>query len=322
MRVSIVIPTYNRARELGEALNSIISQTSLPEEIIIVDDSDTDAVEGLVAHEKDRFEEKGISLRYMRNSRERSLAVARNIGIENACGDVIMFLDDDVVLDGHYIEEVLRVYEEHPDALGVQGYITNLSFSRCWNVINRMMFLGHLEKNGCRVLPSTSTTYPHPLEKTISCQWLSGSNHSYRRSVLEHLRYDENLKRYSYKEDVDLSYRVHRQHPNSLYITPHARLIHKGSPEARLPERTLIYMHQIHSLYFFYKNIDQTLGNKLIFLWSKIWYLLVSAGGLITHPSNERLLKVKYIAGAYITCIRHAKELRKGDLEFFNKGLR
>ena len=321
MKLSIVIPTYNRAKELDEALDSVISQTSLPEEVIIVDDSDDDAVENLTGRRGSEFEEKGVFLRYIRNKREKSLTIARNIGIESATGDIILFLDDDVVLDKDYIKEILRVYEEEPDALGVQGYITNVSLPRRWNAINKILFLGHLEKNRCSVLPSTNTTYPYPLERTISCEWLSGSNQSYKRSVLERFRYDENLKRYSYKEDVDLSYRVYRQHPDSLYMTPHAKLVHKTSQEARLPDRVLIHMQQIHSLYFFYKNIDQSIMNKLTFLWCKAGYLLVNVGDVITHYSNEKFLKLKYIIGAYIACMKHAKELKRGELDFFNRRL-
>ena len=322
MQVSIIIPTYNRVKALDECLDSIISQTILPKEVIIVDDSDNNEIENLIEHRKDQFNENNITLKYIRNKKEKSSAIARNIGIEYAAGDTILFLDDDVVLDMEYISEILSVYDEYPNAFGVQGYITNSNLSNFRNRINRLFFLGYHEKSKCRVLPSTYTSYPFLLNGIIPCQWLSGSNQSYKKAILENFKYDENLKRHSYKEDVDLSYRIYKQYPNSLYLTPYARLIHTVSQEERLPNKKLSYMQQIYPLYFFYKNIDQNFKNKLIFLWYSIGHLYMNIGELIIRHSNEKLLKLKYIIEAYIICMRHIKEIKKGDLEFFNKGLR
>ena len=56
MQVSIVIPTYNRAKDLEETLDSIVIQTTLPKEIIIVDDCDNNEIENLVEHRKNELE--------------------------------------------------------------------------------------------------------------------------------------------------------------------------------------------------------------------------------------------------------------------------
>lgn len=104
MEVSVIIPTYNRVKDVDECLDSIILQRILPKEVIIVDDSDNDEIKNLVEHRKDKFKEKDIVLRYIRNEKEKSLTIARNIGIENATGDTILFLDDDVILDKNYIK--------------------------------------------------------------------------------------------------------------------------------------------------------------------------------------------------------------------------
>ena len=68
--------------------------------------------------------------------------------------------------------------------------------------------------------------YAGPLTEIINCEVLNGSNCSYKRKILEKFRFDENLKRYSYSEDHDLSYRIYRKYPRSLYQTPHAKLVH------------------------------------------------------------------------------------------------
>jgi glycosyltransferase involved in cell wall biosynthesis len=107
MQVSVIIPTYNRQKDLKTCLNSILIQTKLPKEVIIVDDSDNDKIENLITEENGIFENKNIDLRYIRNKRGKSLTIARNVGIDNSTGDVVLFLDDDVILDKDYIKEQL-----------------------------------------------------------------------------------------------------------------------------------------------------------------------------------------------------------------------
>ena len=58
MQATIIIPIYNRVKELEDALDSIIIQTTLPKEIIMVDDSDNAEIENLVGHRKYEFKEK------------------------------------------------------------------------------------------------------------------------------------------------------------------------------------------------------------------------------------------------------------------------
>ena len=160
----------------------------------------------------------------------------------------------------------------------------------------------------------------------ISCQWLSGSNSSYKREILKQFQFDENLKKYSYGEDVDLSYRIFKKYPSSLFMTPYGKLIHKTSQEGRIPKKELINIREIYRLYLFYKNIDQTFINKLIFLWSLVGSLIMTTAFsimiLIIKGSKSGLITVKYTIGAYVICMRHLKEIKRGDLEFFNRGLR
>ena len=58
---------------------------------------------------------------------------------------------------------------------------------------------------------------------------------AYKRAIFEKLKlkFDENLKEYSYMEDLLFSYSIHKKYPNSLYITPYAKCIHKVSREGR-----------------------------------------------------------------------------------------
>jgi len=325
MQASVIIPTYNRVKDVDACLNSIIVQTTLPKEIIIVDDSDTTEVENLIEQRKGGFKDKDMDVIYLRNRREKSLTIARNIGIDHATGDIILFIDSDVVLDNNYIKEILKVYKKRGDALGVQGLIQRKKDDRVIlkfvDAFNKLFYIYLREETTCRLLPSLGVSYPSSVDGIINCEWLSGANQSYRKDIFEEFRFDENLKKYSQGEDIDLPYRIFKKYPHSLFMTPHAKLIHNTSQGGRHPKRDVIYMDEIYLLYLFYKNMDQNLKNKLIYLWSRVGRTIFNTIFLILK-SKSKLVEIRYRIGAPIYCMRHVGEIKKGDLEFFNKELK
>lgn len=321
MQVSIVIPTYNRVKDLEECLDSIGTQTELPTEIIIVDNANNVETEKLVMHKTNKFKEKRINLKYIRNGGSNSATIARNIGIDAANGEILLFLDDDVILDKDFSKEILRVYKEYPNALGVQGYITNMKFNRLSNLILKFFFLTYSEKDHNKLLPSMRNVYAYPLTKIIKCEWLMSGCTCYKRDIFKWFKFDEKLYKYSAGDDADFSYRVSKSYPGSLYQTPFAMLIHKVSYSGRAPKKEVIFVGQVYHIYLFYKNIDQKLKNKLIFLWSRIGYLHIKFGVFILKPSKENLLTIKYLISAYIYCLRHIKDIGRRDIAFFTKTL-
>lgn len=325
MQVSIIIPTYNRVDDLSACLKSISGQATLPKEVIIVDDSDTADVQGYTESKQDEFRNIGVSLEYIRNSAGKSLTIARNVGIHNAKGNIILFLDDDVVLDTDYIKEILTIYAQIPSVMGVQGLIKNLPKTNfVVSLFNQLFYLGHIEELRARVLPSASPTYPSVPEGynlPVLCEWLCGCNQSYRKEVFLTLKFDENLKRYSYKEDVDLSYRVFKTWPRSLYLAPTAICVHNVSPAGRLPKRARIEMEEVYSLYFFYKNIDQKFGNKCIYTWSRSGYFIKNLGIVFLKIREHHLLYIRYLVGAIVLSLRNKNKIKKGDLGFLNDSI-
>jgi len=232
MRVSVVIPTYFRRNDLSDLLASILSQTYKPIEVIIVDDTPTTEIENLCEEYKDKFAGQGIELIYVRNHKVRSAAIARNIGVERAKGDIILFLDSDVVLFEDFIEKIVEVFREKPHALGVQGYMSTLPRRKdrldpLRDVFNRIFHTYYrYPENSCRLFE-----YPSKLTKVIECEWMSGCASAYRREVFNEFKFDENLKGYSFMEDVLLSHSIFKKHPKRLFITPFAKYVHKFSPK-------------------------------------------------------------------------------------------
>src|SRR5260370_32555542 len=107
--VSVIIPTYNSAAYLGEAIHNVLAQTFQDFEVIVVDDASTDntkEVVGLI----------GKRIRYIRQDRA-GPSTARNHGILESSGDLIAFLDaDDVWLPTKLAKQVDSL-KQHPEAV-------------------------------------------------------------------------------------------------------------------------------------------------------------------------------------------------------------
>jgi glycosyltransferase involved in cell wall biosynthesis len=112
MRISCVIPTKNRPEMTCRAIASVVGQDTPVSEIIVVDDGSTDSTAALVAA---RFPE----VRLLRRS-GLGPGLARNVGVAEACGEVVMFLDsDDVWLEGHVASLVRTMARGYPVAYGM-----------------------------------------------------------------------------------------------------------------------------------------------------------------------------------------------------------
>jgi glycosyltransferase involved in cell wall biosynthesis len=106
VEVSVVIPTYNRAKLLAEALASVKAQTRPPLEIIVVDDGSTDGTRALL-------EAMGEKVRPIFQANH-GAAAARNRGIEAARGDWIAFLDSDDLWEPRKLEAQARALAADP----------------------------------------------------------------------------------------------------------------------------------------------------------------------------------------------------------------
>lgn len=104
-KVSVVIPSYNRAVEVPRAIESALSQTSSDLEVIVVDDGSSDGTGKILA---ERF---GDRIRYYAQVNQ-GASVARNRGIAEARGEWIAFLDSDDLWERDKIERQLKALEQ------------------------------------------------------------------------------------------------------------------------------------------------------------------------------------------------------------------
>ncbi len=283
MSVSIVVPTYLRPLDLEELFDSILIQTIKPSEVIVVDDTPGDAIELVCRKYGELFNKFGINLIYARNPGQPSAAASRNIGVKLARGELIMFLDSDVVIFPDYIEKITDVFKKYPHALGVQGWIVNVigkKFHTPLQIFYGMFFLEHYTRNSCRLWE-----YPIMLSGIINCKRLSGANMTFKRCIFNEFQFDENLKRYSYMEDVLLSHLIFKKYPNSLFMTPYARCIHKRSESGRMKGKEFEKFKNQYRKYVLTKLFG--VKGTFIYFWQSIGIMLVNLKARIASLKNK-----------------------------------
>jgi glycosyltransferase involved in cell wall biosynthesis len=187
--VTVVIPCYNQAHFVGEAIESVLSQSYRNFEVVVVDDGSTDNTSEVAS----RYGEEGVRLIRQEN---RGLAGARNTGIRHSRGEFLVFLDADDRLLPDALEAGLRCFEAHPECALVAGH------SRFIDVD------GLLRAEPRPPEPIGSDLYTALLERKY---FVIPGAVMYRRGVIESVgAFDTSLNA---TEDYDLYFRIAKKFP-------------------------------------------------------------------------------------------------------------
>jgi glycosyltransferase involved in cell wall biosynthesis len=117
-KVSVIIPTYNGADYLGEAIQSVLDQTYSSFELIVVDDASPDHTAEVVK----QFDDP--RLKYILHQENRGADVARNTGLQASSGEIIAFLDQDDFFHPEKLQAHVDFLERHPEI----GFTYNARF--------------------------------------------------------------------------------------------------------------------------------------------------------------------------------------------------
>lgn len=118
VRISVIICTYNRSALLEGSIRSIIGQDfpSNEYEIVVVDNNSTDGTRAVV---EGFASSSSVKIKYVFEGRQ-GLSNARNTGVRNASGEVIIFTDDDVEADGNWLKEYSTAFKD-PEVYSAGG---------------------------------------------------------------------------------------------------------------------------------------------------------------------------------------------------------
>ncbi len=219
--ISVVIPTYGREAVLCDSIKSVLSQSYLAYELIVVDQ--TQQHEPTTQTFLDDIKNKPNVQFYQ--VPWASLPAARNYAIERAGGSIFLFLDDDVELPEGFLEAHAQVYENRPEVGAVAG-----------RVFDRMK-LSESQVPEIETLPPEAMDpgiawYHIDLVHTVKPQQVltaRGCNMSFRRSVFEQygLRFDERFEGSAVREESDFCLRF-RKTGMIIWYEPAAHLVHLG----------------------------------------------------------------------------------------------
>ncbi|NNE07718.1 MAG: glycosyltransferase [Gemmatimonadetes bacterium] len=187
--ISIVIPTHNPGHKLERLLQSIAESGVEEKEIIVVDDSSSQCLKETAS----RF-----PIRIARTPRQSGPATARNLGARLAGGDILLFLDDDVVMEPDALREVERFFEAHPDRHAMIGVYSS-------EPVNRGLLPRY------KALQCFSFYQNHDEISAVSLLWAAKT--AIRRELFLSLGgFDESFARPS-MEDLELGRRITKQTP-------------------------------------------------------------------------------------------------------------
>ncbi len=233
-----------RSKAIVTLLESVALQTLYPNEILIIDAStNTDTEDVLKKH---TF--KNLSY-YSVEDDNRGLTKQRNFGISHVGNtmDVVCFLDDDVVLESDYFEQLLSTYKTYPEALAVGGYITNeVQWQVSDNKYNPSKFHydGWMRNEPSRfkmrkklslepdTAPGFLPTFAHgrsvsflpPSGKIYETELIMGGVSSYKKEVFQKIQFSTYFEGYGLYEDADFSIRLAKI--GQLFINTNANLAH------------------------------------------------------------------------------------------------
>jgi glycosyltransferase involved in cell wall biosynthesis len=136
-QISIVIPTRSRARQLGALLDSLAAQCGAEElnwETILVDDAGGESARSAIEQYLKTWKASPVRLHVLET--RGGVSRARNTGVQLSRGDVIAFLDDDILVDRGFLAETARAHAAHPEILIINGKLQKARedyYSQIWH---------------------------------------------------------------------------------------------------------------------------------------------------------------------------------------------
>jgi glycosyltransferase involved in cell wall biosynthesis len=250
MRISVIIATLGRAEILRKTLAAVRNCMPPPDEVLVVD-GDPDRSAELVTNE---LNETGLRIRYLRSAR--GLTKQRNIGIDRAEGDVLVFIDDDVRVPSDVFSVLREVYADEA-VVAATGRIVEPSSKRLFGKHSpaRRFLPGGGGRDG------TFTRYGYPrrlidLNTERDIDFMDGSFMSVRTSIVREIRFDEALEGYALAEDEDFSYRVSRR--GRIRFVPRIAIYHAKEGHGSRDPRRFGRLVVINRAYLFRKNFRRT----------------------------------------------------------------
>jgi glycosyltransferase involved in cell wall biosynthesis len=206
MGITVVVPTYNREALLARCIEALRSQSPSASgyEVVVIDDGSSDGTKRMCLGVAAEW----TQLRYIQQENQ-GPAAARNRGVHEARGEIVVFTDDDCVPPSDWLSRIHGWFERVPELSGVGGLM--LTPEREWIPLSHHSDLAHPGESGYS-------------------KFIGTNNAAYRRcALLDAGGFDETFRHVSV-EDSELYIRL-RQRGHKMVIDPTLWVYHPARPE-------------------------------------------------------------------------------------------
>ena len=270
MKISVVIPTYNEEKCLGNCLSALYNGSVLPDEVIVADGMSNDNTVKIA---------KEYNAKVIYNSK-RHAAGGRNAGINIAIGDIIAFIDADCIPDSNWLSEIKQSFEnEEIDGLG-----TYIEPAKPKNIYEE--FWGKLS---LQIMMSYGNQTYYVTEKTLNTAFITASC-AYKTSLLKKLNgfsdyFGNNA------EDIDICWRAFDSGAKLKYVPTAKIQAHSPTNIAGIRRKSFrngisssklqkVYSHRFFSID---KNLYKALAKNIIGVFKKEKYAKLFVVELVFH---------------------------------------
>ncbi|MEZ5428773.1 MAG: glycosyltransferase family 2 protein [Pyrinomonadaceae bacterium] len=271
LSVSVVTPTFYRPSEVLGLLENLSRQELLPDELVLVDGAPPEET-GTEDEVKELVDSYPFKIKYIRHGG--GTAIQRNVGIENARGDFVAFIDDDVRLDPDFLKNIVGVFggDSKKEIGGIVGYRKNQHFrpedAQRWRWYKRLKLLTTYEPGrydfNCGY-PINNNMQP-PFKGTRKVDFMTTACAVWRREVLDSgLRFDKFFSDYGVLEDAHFSLRAGRDW--NLLQCGDALCEELSSPNGRVDSRKIGYKCVVNYYYVFQDVVRPLSASQKFRFW-------------------------------------------------------
>ena len=255
--VSIIIPTYNRPESLQKTIKSIFSYATIPNELIIVDQSDQICFEKnkeLLSKYSNSFNVKIIHDK----ESNKSSSASRNKGIRYSNNDILLFLDDDICFHDDCLYAIYKFLSK--DDIALIGGINCTDKLYMPSLLSRFAFgINKKIKNHGLLSKSMIGFFPSEIDTISSTEWAMGFCFAAKKHIIvqNDIWFDEKMSGYCYAEDLDFTYRYIKKAKESKkksYFSNAFAIEHLVSKEHRTTNKKAALLFVFNRLYLMKKN--------------------------------------------------------------------
>lgn len=265
---TVVLATFGRPDDVQRLLDCLRAQTKRPDRIIVCDDTPDDSVQRLL-------EGLDIDHVYERNETRPSLTRSRNLAIPHILPGIVTFLDSDIVLEPDYLERIGAALEARDDAIGAMGWVTDFpTGGPIKDGLTAPLLITRATKDTIRRAFPLRLLYARQQPPAQDTNWLYGCNMTFRSEVFKEHRFNDQMERYSYAEDIEMSLRVLQATDRPYIVVPDAVLHHHMNEEGRMLPLDVYRMRMIHRHIIVHTYLRPGPWQRFLTWYSHLGYLV------------------------------------------------